>query len=727
MRRRVQVRGDPFVTALDVGTDRIGANGSAVLEISISRGGIHVPGSLDRVGIPRESAAIHLARILNDLPAGKVEQWWTCATFRGDYRDSDNWEGAVGVPLDWDFYPAGYVSVPGVKRPALPETFADRLMIAVENGEVAGNVFHLTPRGCRVVVLFPSVVTDRVGRLELAAAAALLVGESLTRLGFAEGPDGGLREDAPKTQDCAAAMFCPRATVDGVARDGDAIVLRVEPYTFDELRAVRDRTVPETRATVDPMNRGPSPHVNGSSPSPVVADAVARFNAANPLDVPRSGGQCPACGHRECFGQLDDVPDRWSCFSANHASDSGGCGLQGSTCWHGDALDIAARRAGRGRVEHLRATGYLVAATAASDSAESLGSVYSGTEILAALRTGAIVERSVVIDGVMRERDLLILFGPPGMGKSQLGLALGAALALGPGVCLHVIADDVSPQWRVRHGGPRRVLYWSAEDEEVDVARRLCGCLAARKLPEDLPNLRIVTPGVDARNLNSAIGRKYLEDNVREFKPDDVIIDNLTATVLGLHKEDEGEVSAWIAAVPRYLRDTYGVSVVLLGHASKGTANGDARSALDKLFGSMAWGAAADGAVMLDWVPGEPHQRRLIHAKARGFAPFRTVRLAAAKGDCVFPIIGDEDDQADTKSNGPRPKVGVADFRRALEPAGQKRREGELLLALDITDSTFRKHLKSWREILGAELGSIEGKRGHPAEFWLVPDASGGA
>jgi len=87
-------------------------------------------------------------------------------------------------------------------------------------------------------------------------------------------------------------------------------------------------------------------------------DAVASYNADHGRSWGKSGGTCPVCGHKGCFGTLDNTT-RWACFSSNHGPDSGRVGIQGAGCWHGDALDIAAHAAGRSRVEHLRECGYL--------------------------------------------------------------------------------------------------------------------------------------------------------------------------------------------------------------------------------------------------------------------------------------------------------------------------------------------------------------------------------
>ncbi len=85
------------------------------------------------------------------------------------------------------------------------------------------------------------------------------------------------------------------------------------------------------------------------------AEAVRRYNAEQARDLPRSGAECPLCGHRDCFGRLGAEPHRWACFSTGHSSG----GIAGDGCWTGDLLDIDAHQAGATPARHLTASGYL--------------------------------------------------------------------------------------------------------------------------------------------------------------------------------------------------------------------------------------------------------------------------------------------------------------------------------------------------------------------------------
>jgi hypothetical protein len=87
--------------------------------------------------------------------------------------------------------------------------------------------------------------------------------------------------------------------------------------------------------------------------------AVDAYNRDHGRDWGSAGtGTCPICGHRACFGEARGKlagAGRWACFSANH----GNVGVRLGGCFHGDALDVDAEAAGRTRIEHLTAAGYL--------------------------------------------------------------------------------------------------------------------------------------------------------------------------------------------------------------------------------------------------------------------------------------------------------------------------------------------------------------------------------
>lgn len=123
-----------------------------------------------------------------------------------------------------------------------------------------------------------------------------------------------------------------------------------------------DALPPEIRAAVREWF-APKPAIQRLAPSgptgpdghSAVAEAVRRYNTDHRREWPRSGAQCPFCGHNDCFGHLPDAPEVWCCFSAAHS----GAGIAKDNIHVGDALDADIFGKGISRIEHLRATGYL--------------------------------------------------------------------------------------------------------------------------------------------------------------------------------------------------------------------------------------------------------------------------------------------------------------------------------------------------------------------------------
>lgn len=264
-----------------------------------------------------------IADVLSQQPRG-VESWWSQHTWAEGHRTQDRWRAASAVVIDLDYHDdaGGHVAAPMDARAAIHG--------AAISGRLPGSLFHHTPRGARVVFAFADQVTDADVFAACARSAGALVTAALRR---AQIP--GYTVDAKILTDLARMMFGPNAKVDGQQREAEVIVMRDAPYTHADLSP---------------------PEAPRLAPALTFDDAVARWNADYAREYPRSDGDCPACGHRECFGTLPDSGGaRWACFSTSHT----GAGIQGPNCWHGDALDLDAHAAGLSRADLLRREGYL--------------------------------------------------------------------------------------------------------------------------------------------------------------------------------------------------------------------------------------------------------------------------------------------------------------------------------------------------------------------------------
>lgn len=283
-----------------------------------------------------------LARLLESQPP-TVEAWWSPHLWRDDKRAANGWGAAAGIGVDVDFYASG-------RHATLPADTAEQLQALAASGKVVGNLFHLTPRGCRFVVLFPELCTDRDAFKAAALEAGRRIGEVLKR----NLPDVDLRVDEGVLLDLARLLYAPNAIVKGSARSASVITVRQAPTSLGEL--------------VAPAAAEPAWSVVELPGNATISDAVRRYNAEHAREFPRGRGKCPVCGHNGCFGAMRDDPAKWSCFSANHS----GAGRQAQGCYVGDVLDLDAHAAGQQPIDFLRAQGYLAQrATSAAPTASA--------------------------------------------------------------------------------------------------------------------------------------------------------------------------------------------------------------------------------------------------------------------------------------------------------------------------------------------------------------------
>ena len=269
-----------------------------------------------------------LVRILTSQPPA-VESWWSPHQWSGDRRSSAGWAGACGVGVDVDYHDQDG------QHATIPDDVAASIATAAKGGVIPGNVFHATPRGYRVIFVFPELCTDRERYRAAAMEAGRRVGAALKQ----RAPEADLRVDESVLQDLARLLFSPNATVRGKPRSAAIIVGNRAPTPIDILAPVLD----------------PSWAVVELPVSATITDAIKRYNSEHAREFPAGRGSCPICGHNDCFGQLKADPSKWSCFSANHE----GGGRRGAGCFTGDVLDIDAHAAGVQPIDLLRRDGYL--------------------------------------------------------------------------------------------------------------------------------------------------------------------------------------------------------------------------------------------------------------------------------------------------------------------------------------------------------------------------------
>lgn len=258
------------------------------------------------------------------------EAWLAAGIFQDDHRKESNWEGCDFFAVDVDNQDDDG------NHAVVPAEIVTRLEGIFEQRQISGSIAHMTPRGFRIFVI--------LGRRESCSSIALSASLELARL-----------------------VFTPNSIVKGVERSGRLIVLRDECFSVTELTEVADavdRSPVEQPLLASASDREPAR--NGAvakrldSPAAkldVFSLAAEQWKIDNPMrELPRSGGECPACGHDGCFGELPNRPGRWACFSNNHQRDAIRRSLVGATCGRemsdcpgsgfGDALDIEAWQRG---------------------------------------------------------------------------------------------------------------------------------------------------------------------------------------------------------------------------------------------------------------------------------------------------------------------------------------------------------------------------------------------
>ncbi|MDN2584064.1 AAA family ATPase [Aquibium sp. ELW1220] len=204
-------------------------------------------------------------------------------------------------------------------------------------------------------------------------------------------------------------------------------------------------------------------------------------------------------------------------------------------------------------------------------------------------------ERRWFVEGLIPMRQVTILAGDGGVGKSLLALQLGAASALS------VDTLDMHPQ-----GG--RVVYMGAEDEADEFQRRLADILAAHgRNFADLADFRLV-PLADVDALLSVPDRAGImrptplweaaATYCRDYRPSFIVLDT-AADLFGGDEIKRAQVRQFIAML-RTLAIEIDAAIVLLAHPSvDGMRSGSGSS------GSTAWNNSVRSRLYLTAVGGD--------------------------------------------------------------------------------------------------------------------------
>ena len=169
---------------------------------------------------------------LDALPA-LPELWWSGHLWRGNYRKTDNWEGASAITVDVDY--RGELDIKKkrgfhVAPPNDVRAIAEQIL---NQYPALFSVWHHTPRGLRICIELPEIITDpqRVLRIQLGAEACIRHILSEAGIGAVNDCHGYAPDE--QCRDLAHLMFAPRAIVGGHARQGVLHQGQARPSTLD--------------------------------------------------------------------------------------------------------------------------------------------------------------------------------------------------------------------------------------------------------------------------------------------------------------------------------------------------------------------------------------------------------------------------------------------------------------------------------------------------------------
>jgi Bifunctional DNA primase/polymerase, N-terminal/AAA domain/Primase C terminal 1 (PriCT-1) len=195
---------------------------------------------------------------------------------------------------------------------------------------------------------------------------------------------------------------------------------------------------------------------------------------------------------------------------------------------------------------------------------EARGAAESG---LLALNVEQLLQRATepreyVIEPILREKDLAMIFSWRGVGKTLFALDLAYAIASG----------SKSLKWHAPR--PRRVLYIDGELPLEVIKERVVHLVAARdKEPPSPDFLQFITPDIQSRpipNLADAAAQQMLDSMIAEQKIEVLFIDSIS-TLCSTGRENEAEswlpIQEWALTLRRR-----SVAVVFVHHAGKGGA-----------------------------------------------------------------------------------------------------------------------------------------------------------
>ncbi|QCP87226.1 AAA family ATPase [Cereibacter sphaeroides] len=208
-------------------------------------------------------------------------------------------------------------------------------------------------------------------------------------------------------------------------------------------------------------------------------------------------------------------------------------------------------------------------------------------------------ERQWLVPDLVPARNVTLLYGDGGTGKSLLSLQLAVAVALGS-------------QWMMRAIKPGRAVFFSAEDEEAELHRRLSDILRHEQAQfEDLDGLTFRSLAGEDALLASFEGTgkpliptglcEEVDALLEELKPQLLVLDTLADLFPG-NENDKAQARQFVGIL-KGLAIRHDCAVVMLAHPSlSGMSSGSGTS------GNVAWNGSARSRLYFERVEDEGHE-----------------------------------------------------------------------------------------------------------------------
>lgn len=200
-------------------------------------------------------------------------------------------------------------------------------------------------------------------------------------------------------------------------------------------------------------------------------------------------------------------------------------------------------------------------------------------------------ETSYLVDPYLPAGAFCLLEGDPGVGKSYVAAAIGAAVTRGR-------VPDLGVQAVGRVSGPRRVLYVTAEDKQSTLRARFAGQGA------NLDLVLVVSETVTLKDLDG------LARLVETHAPALVVIDPIHALFEGVSMTSANAVRVALTPLLR-LAAAHGVSLIAIRHLAKAGRG----KALYRGIGSIDFSAAARSVLRVGEDPSGIGSKVLVHVK----------------------------------------------------------------------------------------------------------------